>query len=57
MRDLKGRFEIRGIAISGSAEPSDIERSLRCGFEWHLGKPVNPLVLAQTLDPPHLHVF
>lgn len=50
MRDLRRRFEIRGIAVSESTDPSDIARSFACGFEWHLGKPVIPQLLVQSLD-------
>lgn len=49
MRDLKPRFAIHGIAISGSAGPEEIARSLQSGFDWHLGKPVNAQLLAQSL--------
>lgn len=41
MSDLRDRFGLRGIALSGFGMESDIQRSLESGFAIHLTKPVN----------------
>ena len=40
LQHLRGKFAIRGIAISGFGMDSDIARSLDAGFSAHLVKPV-----------------
>jgi CheY-like chemotaxis protein len=39
MRQLKQRYALRGIALSGYASPADIHQSLAAGFDSHLTKP------------------
>jgi PAS domain S-box-containing protein len=49
MREVKARYGLRGIALSGFGMEEDIERSRAAGFEAHLTKPVNLAVLEATL--------
>ena len=41
MAELKSRFQLRGIALSGYGMDEDLQRSREAGFERHLTKPVN----------------
>lgn len=38
------------IALSGYAQPEDIERSKEAGFDQHLGKPVSLEILQGVLN-------
>ena len=49
MRRGKAQFGLRGIALSGFGMEEDVAKSLEAGFEAHLTKPVNILVLAEML--------
>jgi CheY-like chemotaxis protein len=49
MAQLKSRFQLRGIALSGYGMDEDIERSREAGFERHLTKPVNLQVLQEAI--------
>ena len=46
---------VRGIAISGFGQPSDLQRSAEAGFVEHLVKPVTPEILLHAVDDA-LHV-
>ena len=41
MRQVRERFPVAGIALSGYGSATDVEQSLRAGFVEHLTKPVN----------------
>lgn len=41
MRELAGRYSLRGIALSGYGMEEDVRRSREAGFGRHLTKPVN----------------
>ena len=41
MRELKAAG-LRGIALSGSGDPEDVQRSQAAGFSAHLVKPLEP---------------
>ena len=41
IRQVKGRYDIRGIALSGFGMDEDVRRSREAGFAEHLTKPVN----------------
>ncbi len=43
--------DLRLIALSGYANPSDVERSLAAGFDVHLAKPADIELLARSLRP------
>jgi CheY-like chemotaxis protein len=45
-----GGETVRGIAISGFGQPSDLQRSEEAGFVEHLIKPVNPQTLLDAVD-------
>ncbi len=49
MSQLKSRFQLRGIALSGYGMDEDIERSHAAGFARHLTKPVNLQVLQEAI--------
>jgi len=40
MGELRSSHGLRGIALSGRAQPEDVDASKRAGFEEHLIKPV-----------------
>jgi len=49
MRELKHRYALRGIALSGYGTEEDIRHSREAGFEAHLTKPVSFEVLRQAI--------
>ena len=49
LRHLRGKFDIRGIAISGFGMDADIGKSLDAGFSAHLVKPVKVEKLEATI--------
>src|SRR6185437_1678819 len=49
MRALAGRFDIKGIALSGFGQEEDLRRSSEAGFAAHLTKPINFQVLRETI--------
>ena len=49
MRELTGRWCLRGIALSGYGMDEDLERSREAGFCRHLTKPVSLDRLKQAL--------
>jgi CheY-like chemotaxis protein len=50
MEQLRARFSMKGIAVTGSARQSDIERGRRAGFSAHLTKPFTLRRLEQALE-------
>jgi CheY-like chemotaxis protein len=46
MKEMKERYDIRGIALTGYGMEEDIERSQNAGFLVHLTKPIQ----IQSLD-------
>jgi PAS domain S-box-containing protein len=49
MSQLKSRFHLRGIALSGYGMDEDVQRSQEAGFELHLTKPVNLQLLQDAI--------
>jgi PAS domain S-box-containing protein len=49
MTELKRRFQLRGIALSGYGMDEDVQRSREAGFERHLTKPVSLQVLREAI--------
>lgn len=49
MSELKTRKPIKGIALSGYGQDSDLQRSREAGFELHLTKPVNLQTLRDSI--------
>lgn len=49
MSQLKSRFHLRGIALSGYGMDEDVQRSHEAGFERHLTKPVNLQLLQEAI--------
>jgi PAS domain S-box-containing protein len=49
MNELRGRMDIKGIAVSGFGQDEDLARSRAAGFETHLIKPVNLQTLRDTI--------
>jgi len=47
---LAARPPIKLIAVSGYGHAQAVERSINCGFDLHLVKPVNPKQLASLLQ-------
>ena len=50
MRDLHGKYHLRGVALSGFGMESDVERSHAAGFSAHLTKPLDFAVLEATIE-------
>jgi PAS domain S-box-containing protein len=50
MREVKAKYNLRGIALSGYGMDEDIARSREAGFEAHLTKPVNLAALEHVLQ-------
>ena len=40
MRDLKDRYGMRGLAVSGHTDPQAVRDIEKAGFDAHLDKPV-----------------
>jgi two-component system CheB/CheR fusion protein len=49
MRQLKARYGVKGVALSGYCMDSDIRKCAEAGFSEHLVKPVNITELEHTL--------
>jgi two-component system CheB/CheR fusion protein len=49
MRQVKDRYGLRGIALSGFGRDADIERSREAGFDDHLIKPVDFQALKEKI--------
>ena len=49
IKQLKARYDIRGIAVSGFGMDEDVRRSREAGFDEHLTKPVNFQVLEAAI--------
>jgi CheY-like chemotaxis protein len=49
MRELRERYNLRGVALSGYGMDEDIRKSMAAGFEHHLTKPVEPDRLDETV--------
>ena len=41
MKELRARYNLKGIALSGYGSPEDRARATEAGFEGHIVKPVN----------------
>ncbi|MGI8891608.1 MAG: PAS domain S-box protein [Chthoniobacterales bacterium] len=50
MEQLRDRYQLRGIALTGYGMEEDLERSRQSGFVSHLIKPVDINQLRRTLD-------
>ena len=51
MRDLRDRYGLRGIAVSGYTAVRDVEAALQAGFVRHLSKPITfPDLLAAVQE-------
>ncbi|MGI8435623.1 MAG: PAS domain S-box protein [Chthoniobacterales bacterium] len=51
MEQLRARYQLRGIALTGYGMEEDLERSRLCGFVSHLIKPVDFSQLRRALAP------
>jgi CheY-like chemotaxis protein len=52
LREQVGSSPLVLVALTGFGGSDDRRRSLEAGFDHHLVKPVDPLVLLQLLDMP-----
>jgi CheY-like chemotaxis protein len=50
MRELVGRYNLRGVAVSGYGMEEDRRRSLAAGFSRHLTKPISVHELRDALE-------
>ncbi len=53
-RELRAREggALRLVALSGYAQPEDVERAIEAGFDAHVAKPPDPERLASLVEPP-----
>ena len=49
MRELSGKYNLRGIALSGFGMDSDLAQSIAAGFSRHLTKPIDITILRATV--------
>jgi two-component system CheB/CheR fusion protein len=50
MRELKRRYDLMGIAVSGYGMQDDIEKSLQAGYLQHIVKPINTQKLEAVIQ-------
>jgi CheY-like chemotaxis protein len=50
MAELRERYAIKGIAVTGSSRSGDVERGREAGFSMHLTKPVSLNRLEAALE-------
>jgi CheY-like chemotaxis protein len=50
MRDLRSRYDLRGIALTGYGMEQDIRNTQDAGFSEHLTKPIDAEQLAAAID-------
>jgi CheY-like chemotaxis protein len=50
MAELRTRYALKGIAVTGASRASDVERGLASGFSLHLTKPVSLRTLTDALE-------
>ena len=53
MRELRSRYKLRGIALTGYGMSEDIARTQAAGFMAHLTKPISVQSLDQALLAAH----
>ncbi len=50
MEQLRDRFSLKGIAVTGSGRAADVERGRAAGFSAHLTKPFSMRSLERALE-------
>lgn len=50
MAEMRTRYSMKGIAVTGSNRASDVERGREAGFSMHLTKPVSVRKLEAALE-------
>jgi CheY-like chemotaxis protein len=50
LRQIKGMYPIRGVAISGYGMPQDVERCLKAGYLCHILKPASAPRIEEVLS-------
>jgi CheY-like chemotaxis protein len=50
MTELRDRYGVKGIALSGYGMEEDVRRSLEAGFARHLTKPINLQALQTAIQ-------
>jgi two-component system CheB/CheR fusion protein len=50
MQQIRARYTMKGIAVTGSSRASDVERGREAGFSMHLIKPVSLRKLEAALE-------
>ncbi len=50
MNELRTRYAVKGIAVTGSSREADVERGRAAGFSFHLVKPVSVRTLEAALE-------
>lgn len=50
MQQIRARYTMKGIAVTGSGRASDVERGREAGFSMHLVKPVSLRRLEAALE-------
>jgi CheY-like chemotaxis protein len=50
MRELRDRYNLKGICLTGFGMDADISRSAEAGFHHHLTKPIDLTKLERVID-------
>ena len=50
MEQMRARYAMKGIAVTGSSRATDVERGRAAGFSMHLTKPVSLRHLEDALE-------
>jgi CheY-like chemotaxis protein len=50
MEQIRARYPMKGIAVTGSARDADVARGVAAGFSAHLTKPVSMRTLEAALE-------
>ena len=55
MRELKSRYGLKGIAVSGHTEPCDVQDAQNAGFDRFIAKPISVENLLKTIEELTAH--
>jgi CheY-like chemotaxis protein len=50
LRQRKGLENTPAIALTGYASQNDVDAAIAAGFDLHLSKPIDPMVLADAVE-------
>jgi CheY-like chemotaxis protein len=50
MRELSGRYDLKGIALTGYGMEEDVRQCREAGFAEHFTKPIDPERLREAIE-------